>query len=221
MEITDEDADSVFNSIEASTVLTDTLPAITVLKAQDVKGSNEKGLKEQNVVQLDHIITNFPGACTLPRRIADLNGGMDMRIYKFDKKMNAQASYMGFTGSITGKQMLFVQDFIRYGYVKCGDTTRKVGIGLRCYIHVKERQGKAGYSSLPGIAANVELGKSETQYHLKTLGFGIDGRDLAEGLNAEGNYNVENFGKLAATFNIVLRKLNADNTMEITPVELP
>ena len=128
---------------------------------------------------------------------------------------------MGFTGNIGKNQLLIVQDFVRFKKSQCNGSEKKLGIGLRCFIHVTSFKGKLSYASMPGIAASVQLDRAKASYELSTLGFAVDGRLLASGLQPQGDYNVENFGKLAVTFNKVLENLNADNPMEIDPVVLP
>jgi hypothetical protein len=167
------------------------------------------------------IVSTRPTDCKIPDRIADLNSGVDFNIYKFDRLMSASAKAMGFIGEISRKQVLFIQDFVRYQWVDCNSTKKKYGIGIRCFIHVTNYKGRIGYSSLAGIAANVELGNAKCTFHLASLGFAIDGKDLANGLQSKGDYDVENFGKLAVVFDNVLKLLNAGSNMKIEPVELP
>ena len=170
---------------------------------------------------LSTITSRSEPGCPLPERIADLNSGVDFNIYKFDRSMSAGAKAMGFSGEISRRQVLFVQDFVRFQWIECDGIKKKFGIGLRCFIHVSNYKGRIGYTSLSGIAANVELGNARCTFHLATLGFAIDGKEIANGLAPQGEYNVENFGKLAVVFNNVLKLLNASNTMKITVVELP
>ncbi len=210
--LSDQEVKAVFDSATGKTVgTTDTIPKYKTEK-------NNIAGKADNFYVLS---TEIPASCVLPTKIGDLIGGVDFKIYKFDQNASASASAMGFSGEIGKKQMLFIQDFIRYDYITCGGKETKVGIGLRCFIHVTSFKGKLAYSSLPGIAANVQLEKAKCSFELKALGFGIDGSVLAEGLQAQGDYNVENFGKLAIVFNNVLKLLNANSTMKIRPVELP
>jgi len=205
------DLSSTFEEFEAEELSSDTIPHVILSKSLDTKAEND--LK---------ILTNetVPG-CSLPTRIADLRSGVEIKLYKFDKNTKASASAMGFSGEIGKNQMVFIQDYIRYGFIECNGKKEKLGIGLRCFIHITEFKGKVGYNKLPGVAANVELGNAECSYDLRALGFAIEGSTLADGLNPQGEYNVENFGKLAATFNNVLRELNSTSEMKIDPVQLP
>lgn len=194
----------------------ETLSAGTLSKYTDAKTLETKGPGDLAVLETPEV-----AGCVYPTRIVQLGSGTELKLYKFDKNMSASASAMGFSGEIGKKQMLFIQDYIRYGMVDCKGVKKKVGIGLRCYIHVTSFKGKVGYTQLPGIAANVELGNAECSFELKSLGFGIDGSVLAEGLNPQGEYNVENFAKVSATFSNVLKLLNNNSAMEIHPVDLP
>lgn len=165
-------------------------------------------------------VENLSNCTGLPRTIADLIGGTEFNVYKFDKSTSASANLMGFEGNIGKKEMVFIQDYIRFKNVECDGGTKRIGIGLRCFIHVKSIKGKIG-AKLSNIAASIELDRAQGTFNLKSLGFGIDGSVLAEGLSTQGDYNVENFGKLAVTFNNVLKLLNGSSTMAIQPVELP
>ncbi|MFD0998680.1 hypothetical protein ACFQ21_05150 [Ohtaekwangia kribbensis] len=193
-------------------------------KAQLAKDSTLK--YETAVAQAVHstlpalVILDGPTCTAPPKKISDLIGGAELNIYKFDQSLAASASAMGFTGSIGKKEMVFIQDFVRFKVVTCGDKSVKMGIGLRCFIHVKSIKGKIG-GSLSNIAASVELERAKATFNLKSIGFGIDGSVLADGMSPQGDYNVENFGKLAVTFHKVLKTLNSDNNMEIQPAQLP
>lgn len=212
VEVNTGDVSSVFQEAEG-TLLSENVPSYNEIAPNSSLKSNK--------ITLPELQTNTLNNCVIPNRINQLLGGTSIKLYKFDKNNSASANAFGFTGEIGKKQMLFVQDYLRYDYINCGNQKKKVGIGLRCYIFVSDFKGKVGYNNLPGVAANVELNNAQCSYELKSLGFAIDGSVLAEGLNPEGEYNVENFGKLAATFNNVLKLLNGSNPMDIRPVELP
>lgn len=209
--LTDQEAKAIFDSAGGKILINDSIPTYKT-------GKQDSAAKGDDFVVLT---TEEPSSCVLPTKIGDLNGGVDFKIYKFDQNTSASAAAMGFTGEIGKKQMLFIQDFTRYDYINCDNKKIKVGIGLRCFIHVTSFKGKLAYSSLPGIAANVQLEKAKCTFDLKALGFGIDGTVLAEGLQTQGDYTVENFGKLAVVFNNVLKLLNSNSEMKIRPVELP
>jgi hypothetical protein len=164
--------------------------------------------------------TDDLSGCVIPKKISELMGGTTFKLYKFDKNMTASATSMGFTGTITGKQMLFVQDYVRWQNVTCNGVVKRVGIGLRCFIFVESFKGSLG-GTLPSIAASVELGRAKAMYELTSLGFGIDGPTIADGLQPQGDYTVENFAKLAVGFSNTLKLLSNSSTMAIQPVILP
>ena len=211
-EFTDQDAKSTFDKTNAIVVNpSDITPVQPVEKTKAGKS-----------LFLITFTTEEKRDCPkLPTAISQLNSGAGFKIFKFDQQSSAGAKALGFEGSIERKQMVLVQDYTRYTIIDCNGTKKKIGIGLRCIIHVVSRKGKVGYTSLTGIAANVELGKAKATYELYSLGFGMDGSVIAEGLNPQGDYTVENFGKLAVTFNNVLKTLNNSSKMIINPVELP
>lgn len=206
--LSDEDFKTIFAESKAKGI-SDTTIKLETLTAQGPNKTLSTLINQKPVVN-----------CTeLPTRVADLIGGSELNIYKFDQSTSASASYMGFSGAIGKKEMLFIQDYIRYRNVTCGSETKKMGVGLRCFIHVKSLKGKIS-ATLPAIAASVELSRARSTFSLKTLGFGVDGSVLAQGLSSDGDYNVDNFGKLAVTFNNVLKLLDASSTIQIQPVDL-
>lgn len=193
----------------------------TTLKMVDQFAVKESDIEQAGENSISTLEAVAPPSCNAPTRIADLVGGVDFQIYKFDSDHSADASAFGFSGSIGKKEMLFVQDFRRYKVVSCDGEDVKVGISLRNFIHVTSAKGKIGYTRLPGVAANVELNNAKATYVLKTVGFSIDGSVLAEGLQTAGDYTVENFSKLSATFANTLRLLNSNSQMQIQAVILP
>jgi hypothetical protein len=153
-----------------------------------------------------------------PSTIAELNSGTDMFLYKLNRALGGYVKSMGYGVDLGKKDILFVQDYVRY--TDCNETKR-VGIGLRCFIHVKDIHGRASFNKLSQVAASVEVGKATASFSLKSLGFAIDGSVLVEGLQNQGEYNSEAAGKLTQVYNNVLKMLNANNTMTIKPVILP
>ncbi|AUD00884.1 hypothetical protein [Spirosoma pollinicola] len=195
------------------------------IKADPLLGSVPKfkeSINDSDSSQLAHLVNEAAPVCSAPQSISSLNSGTDFKVYKFDKDLAASATAMGFTGSIGKKEMVFIEDYIRYSFVNCAGKRVKMGIGLRCFIHVKSLRGKLATTSLPSVAASVELGRANASFELKALGFGIDGDVLADGLQSSaGEYNVDNFGKLAVTFNNTLKLLKSGSNLNISPVELP
>ncbi|MGI4744255.1 MAG: hypothetical protein ACRYG7_54595 [Janthinobacterium lividum] len=210
-----------FPEIKADTVALASIPKYTTYQNATSGEKSTAKFKDSNSTKLRILLDPESNTCSAPTRIAELTSGGKLKIYKFDQNMAASASAMGFTGTIGKNELLLVQDFVRFKMSQCDGSAKKVGIGLRCFIHVTSFKGKLAYASPPGIAASVQLDRAKASYELSTLGFAVDGRLLASGLDAQGEYNVENFGKLAVTFNKVLENLNADNPMQIDPVVLP
>lgn len=215
-ELTEKDVADIFKQAQG-----DIVDSTKVVKYESVAG---KGSTEESNGVILKVLTNaLPNGCTsLPTTIGELNSGGRLSILKFDHNMNADAKAFGFSGSIDKKELLFIQDFKSYKVVNCEGTDKKIGIGLRCFIHVKARKGKIGYSRLPLVAANVEMNNAEASFYLEWLGFGMDGNIIEAGLPTNGDYNVDNFGKLTIVFNNVLKLLNSKNsTISINPVVLP
>ena len=158
--------------------------------------------------------------CNLPSRIRQLRQGSNIKVFKFNSTMNAQAKAFGFTGTIGRNEMLLIQEFARYSTFPCEGQRSKFGIGLRCMIHIKSLRARLDVDKLSVIAANVELGNISATYELMSVGFPLQGDMLADNLPSVGDYNVENFSKLAVSFNNILKTLNDNNNMEIEPVSM-
>jgi hypothetical protein len=159
--------------------------------------------------------------CNLPTQISNLNQGSNIKIFKFDSKKQAEAKLFGFGGSIGKNEMLLIQEFARYGTFSCDGKREKFGIGLRCFIHIKSIKSKLDIDKLSAVAAHVELGNLNATYELISVGFPMEGDMLVQNLPPIGDYNVDNFGKLSATFQNILKTLNSNNNMPIEPVSMP
>jgi hypothetical protein len=155
----------------------------------------------------------------MPQKIGDLNSGAGFNVYKFTSDKEASAKAFGFEGSIGKKELLVIEDYVRYKNVTCNGQVKKFGIGLRCFIHISSIKGKLA-GSLTGIAASVELAKAQGQFNLASLGFGFGG-DVVGELPTQGSYDVDNFGNLAVVFNNLLKTLKDSSNINIDPVELP
>ena len=178
-------------------------------------------MQAQGDSKINTLTTPNIGNCgtTLPSQIKDLLSGTKYFYYKFDSETKAQASAMGFTGSFDKKDIVIIRDFVRYKKITCDGKSKDVGIGLRCYIQIKSYKAKLG-GSLSAIAASVENGQANASFSIESLGFPIEGKDIA-GVVTQGDYDVDNFASLAILHSRILATLNSDNHMLIDPVELP
>ena len=159
--------------------------------------------------------------CPIPTKFSELNNG-GYHYYTYDKDASASASAMGFTGSLGKHEILIVKDYTAYKTVSCNGSDKKYGIGVRCFIHVKSINGKLSYSSLPSIAANVQLNNAEAEYNFVWLGMNIGGKLVVGDKPIEGAFNVENFANQAIIFDNIVSKIDSkDSTIPISPVLLP
>lgn len=198
----------VFNKFAAKTIETGKVPKYEVVKGGTrALGSGVEQLKTDNT-----------SSCPVLTKLIELNSGAEYNVYKFDQSMQAGLQAMGFNGSLSKHELLFVEDYVRYKI--CNQDHKRYGIGLRCFIHVTSVKGKLSYSSLPAIAANVELNNAKATFNIKSLGFAFDGSLLA-GTPVTGDYNVDDFGKLAVIFTNVAKLLTDDSKISFSPVELP
>jgi len=199
---------TVFDQFAAKKVDVTKIPKYTVAKG----GTRDVGSGVQQLTTVNS------GTCPVLTKITDLNSGSEFNIYKFDQSMSAGLQAMGFNGSLSKNELLFVEDYVRYKI--CDQDHKRYGIGLRCFIHVKSFKGKLSYASLPAIAANVELNNAKATFNIKSLGFAFDG-SLLSGSPVTGDYNVDDFGKLAVIFTNVAKLLTDDSKLSFSPVELP
>lgn len=211
-QISDKDFSTAFKSIEG-----EQLPKNKVVHYSEFANKNK--MSNTGIKQL---ITNpLSGCASLPTVITQLNSGAGYEYYKFTQENSAEASFMGFGGSIGKKEMVLIQDYVRYKEVECNGIKKRIGIGLRCYVHVKgiKTSFKGSYAD---IAANAQLSNMSANFSLRSLGFAMQGDMIADGLAGENDYNVDNFGKIAITFTNVLKTLKDSNTtLTVNPVELP
>lgn len=202
----DADFLELFESIDAITI--DSISTIGELAFK----SNKSNIKE--------LVEDMP-TCNLPNQISGLIQGSNIKIFKFDSNMQAEAKLFGFGGSIGRNEMLIVQEYARYGTFSCDGKRDKFGIGLRCMIHIKAIKSKIDIDKLSSVAAHVELGNLNATYELISVGFPMEGIILAQNLPAIGDYNVDNFSKLKESFENILKTLNSNNNMPIEPVSMP
>ncbi|WP_164111993.1 MULTISPECIES: hypothetical protein [Sphingobacterium] len=194
----------------------DTLPSSMVDKLSMTKTKILKG-------DVNELIENTPlkeEKCPSPKQINQLRDGTMLKYFKFNKNNSAGAKAFGFGGEIGKKELLIVHEFARYGSFPCDGKNEKYGIGLRCLIHIKSIKSKVNLDKLSTIAANVELGNIAASYALISLGFPMQGEDLANGTQPTGEYNIENYVKLTATFSKMMGQLNDDNKMIIAPISM-
>lgn len=160
------------------------------LMKENIKGEN-----------LEFLVSGTPDSCQVPKDLSDLNSGMEHNLFKFDGKSADKARDFGFNGTLKNTELLFIQDVIRYKNIKCGAETKKVGVGLRCFIYVKNIKRNLNFNKLETIAANSELSQIDATFSLKILG--ILPTDIIPMKDLDfmtGNYDVNNFRILASIF---------------------
>ncbi|WP_313418803.1 hypothetical protein [Sphingobacterium multivorum] len=203
---------SEFNDLFTKT-FGDTLTESLAEKLTKAKIEVKKG-------DIKEVINSTEPQCTIPKHIDQLRQSSKLKVFKFNNTMNAEAKLFGFGGNIGKKEMVIVQEFARYGTFPCSGVREKYGIGLRCFIHIKAINSKVNIEKLSSIAANVELGNLTATYELVSVGFPIQGKDLAEGTQSIGDYNVQNYAKLSESFSKIMAQLNDDNKMVLDPVSM-
>jgi hypothetical protein len=160
-------------------------------------------------------------AALLKMKLKDLNSGAGFEYYKFTSDQSASASFMGFSGSFAKNDLVVIQDYVKYVFLTCGGVKKRYGVGLRCFIHINTTNTKIT-GSLAAVAANVQLGKANATFELKSLGFAVGGDVIANGLSGQSDYNVDDFAKILVTYTNVLKTLTDSNTtLSMNPVELP
>lgn len=152
-------------------------------------------------------------------KLKDLTSGAKFEIYHITKDNKASLSGFGFEGSFSDNETIIIKDYVRTKNISCNGKTQKVGIGLRCFIHVTSKKYKGG-ANLPYLAANVQLNKATANYKIVSLGFGISG-DVFASIKSSGSYDVNGFGEVEKAFDKIMSSLTDKNDMVIDPVPLP
>ena len=180
--------------------------------------------KSEGIEDIMALMTTAASPCTkLPKSLSDLTSGAEYHVYKLDKLNGGALSILGFTGELKNNEVVFIEDYTRYSIVNCEGKDKKIGVGLRCFIHVKSRSKKltGKIAKLTEIAANVELSNATAEFSLVSLGFAFGPDIIADGTTSAGVYNVENFGKLWSLSHSVMKLLKSDSKIAISPVVLP
>jgi hypothetical protein len=171
--------------------------------------------------KLDQLATANEGTCSaFPTSLSSINSESGFDYYKYTSDKQADAKFMGFGGTIGKNELVIVRDYVRFQLVPCGSDTKKIGIGLRCFVHVKKLKGSIS-ASLANIAGSVQLNRGEASFSIHSLGFAIGGDLIAEGLVGQSDFNVDNFAKVETTYANVIKLLKDDSPIRISPVELP
>lgn len=112
----DEDFKSLVNSVKAKDIPTDKIIKYETLTAMSVEAADK----------IPELLNEKKPECTnLPTTIGQLNSGAGFEMYKFTSDASASASAMGFTGSIGKKELLIIQDYVRYKIVNCDGAQKK------------------------------------------------------------------------------------------------
>jgi len=152
-------------------------------------------------------------------KIRDLNSSSGFELYHLTKNNSATLSALGFTGSFGDKETIIIKDYVRSKNLNCNGKTYKMGIGLRCFIHVKSKNYKGG-ANLANLAANVQLNKVTANYKIVSLGFGISGKEFSN-IKSSGSYDVNSFLEIENAFDKIMGYLSDENSINIDPVPLP
>src|SRR5690606_7144294 len=152
-------------------------------------------------------------------KLKDLTSGSHYEVNIITKENKADLESFGFKGTFSDNVTIIIKDYVRSKTVKCNGENIKVGVGLRCFIHVTSKKYKAG-ANLPYLAANVQLDNAKASYKIVSLGFGLGG-DVFKHIKSTGSYDVEGFSQVEMAFSNILGTLSDENEMVIDPVVLP
>ncbi|EDP94470.1 hypothetical protein U8527_12465 [Kordia algicida OT-1] len=111
----------------------------------------------------------------IPRNLEDLTSGFQYRYYLFNSDNIAALQAFGIADiKSQRKAQYLVIDYIQYSDFKCSNLpTIRYAVGLRSelkFIKTKDSIGINGKGSLAKLAAQVELGRAEVNFSLKTIG---------------------------------------------------
>ena len=111
----------------------------------------------------------------IPEKLEQLNSGFQYRYYLFSAQSSAALQAFGITDVDLNRDTKYlVIDYIQYKDIKCPDIpTIRYAVGLRSELKItslKDSIELSGKGGLAKLAAQVELGRAEVNFSLKTIG---------------------------------------------------
>ena len=152
------------------------------------------------------------GTIQIPKILKELNRN-DIYASNIKLEVNASLQAYGFTGSVGKKDVLLLAYLTRYKDYTCGNTTKRVQVGLKLYVHASDLKVKVASPSLAVIAAVTELGLAKAEYWFET--FGISPDNFYANLPS-AQFTVDTYSKVISAYDNIIHSLK-DST-EIDPI---
>jgi hypothetical protein len=177
-----------------------------------VGSSTPTKVKDDNPIDADGL------GCDKPKTLNDLDGGYDVFFSstKYTLDINGKIVFVS-AASNTSKTNLNYK-FLQYKKQKCTINGREeevvYGCGVDLSLDVKSKKNSANISSLPNIAAAVTYKDADVQYKLKVIG--ITGDAIRSNLNINGDFDVDNYGKIISKIDEILKNMGTSG-VNISP----
>lgn len=159
----------------------------------------------------------------IPKTLDDLESGFQYRYYVFSGKSSAAMQAFGVTdisGDVNAQYLVI--DYLQFKDCKCEDLpTIRYAVGIRSELKISSRNSVAeidGIGSLSGLAAKVELGQTEVNFSLKTIGVtGLESRlNIPQGVS----FDVTTYKDFQNSIEFIKNRIG-DSTVNIHPELIP
>lgn len=174
---------------------------------------------EQIKQRIDQIKASCLNAADKPKDLESLTGGYDVFYDEFTEDFGAKINLIPF-GTISGSRnsKVIVYNFLQFKNSSCKVDERNEsitwGAGIKLTLHVKSSRNSVNLSSLPAIAAAVNYDRAKVTYKIKVQG--ITGDKVRLKLANQGEFNVENYGKLVSSIDEII-KIMSDDEVNVDP----
>ncbi|HEX6371859.1 MAG TPA: hypothetical protein VF006_23250 [Longimicrobium sp.] len=161
-------------------------------------------------------------AADKPTRLQDLTGGYKLFQTSYRESMAASLGVIGI-GEVSGRRDALVLQYHFFRIVRGQCTINRVdipvvwGVGVASTLHIKELRGGAQTSSLPGIAASVELGRASVTMRMETAG--LVGASIEEAFpraQSVFDFGVQAYADWSLSLDKI-RRLMSDQSVTATP----
>jgi hypothetical protein len=147
----------------------------------------------------------------VPSKLSDLNQ-TDRYVTNVTGSVSSDLQLPGLRTKLDKKEVLVISDFMKYKNFICDGMNKRVAVGMRIYIRVKNYDFKNGVN-LPRLAASVELGHGTATCwtHL----YGVESDNMYANL-APTTFGVDTYSRVINAFDDIIHGLRGD--MKIDPL---
>lgn len=178
-----------------------------------------------NYPNVDNLIDTVRCKYKIPQVLSDLNSGFQYRYYLFSGKSVASMQAFGITDINTDiERQYLIIDYLQYKDCKCSNLPDiRYAVGLRSELKISNSSSDIdfnGIGSLANLAAKVQLGQTEVNFSLKTIGLtGYESRfNIPQGVS----FDVTTYKDFQNAIEFLKEKLDdSDTTLIIHPEIIP